>query len=47
MHSLLRKQQLDYSIFIVNQAGNDTFNRAKLMNVGFAEAKKVSFIGIN
>uniref|UniRef100_A0A914WCV5 Beta-1,4-N-acetylgalactosaminyltransferase n=1 Tax=Plectus sambesii TaxID=2011161 RepID=A0A914WCV5_9BILA len=41
MHSLLTKQQLDYSIFIVEQQAGQTFNRAKLMNVGFAEASKL------
>ncbi|VDN31839.1 unnamed protein product [Gongylonema pulchrum] len=41
LHSLLSKQQLDYAIFIVEQHANETFNRAKLMNVGFAEAMKL------
>lgn len=41
MHSLLTKQQLDYAIFIVEQKEEQTFNRAKLMNVGFAEANKL------
>lgn len=41
MHSLLTKQQLDYGIFIVEQIGNQTFNRGKLMNVGFVEAMKL------
>ncbi|KAI1709086.1 beta-1,4-N-acetylgalactosaminyltransferase bre-4 [Ditylenchus destructor] len=40
LHSLLTKQQLDYGIFIVEQVHNQTFNRAKLMNVGFVEAAK-------
>lgn len=38
LHSLLTKQQLDYAIFVVEQTANETFNRAKLMNVGYAEA---------
>uniref|UniRef100_A0A0N5AH27 Beta-1,4-N-acetylgalactosaminyltransferase n=1 Tax=Syphacia muris TaxID=451379 RepID=A0A0N5AH27_9BILA len=39
--SLFIKQQLDFGIFVVEQKQNETFNRAKLMNVGFAEAVKV------
>lgn len=41
LHSVLQKQQLDYAIFIVEQVANQTFNRAKLMNVGFVEANKL------
>ncbi|XP_066993543.2 beta-1,4-N-acetylgalactosaminyltransferase bre-4 [Anabrus simplex] len=41
LHPLLQRQQLDYQIFIVEQAGNGPFNRAMLMNVGFAEAIKL------
>uniref|UniRef100_A0A7E4VAX9 Beta-1,4-N-acetylgalactosaminyltransferase n=1 Tax=Panagrellus redivivus TaxID=6233 RepID=A0A7E4VAX9_PANRE len=41
LHGFLAKQQVDYGIFIVEQIANQTFNRAKLMNVGFAEAMKV------
>lgn len=41
LHSLLTKQQLDYGIFVVEQKANETFNRAKLMNVGFVEAIKI------
>uniref|UniRef100_A0A915DG84 Uncharacterized protein n=1 Tax=Ditylenchus dipsaci TaxID=166011 RepID=A0A915DG84_9BILA len=40
LHSLLNKQQLDYGIFVIEQVNNQTFNRGKLMNVGFAEAMK-------
>jgi hypothetical protein len=40
LHAMLKKQQLDYAIFIVEQIANQTFNRAKLMNVGFVEANK-------
>ncbi|KAJ8320424.1 hypothetical protein KUTeg_002011 [Tegillarca granosa] len=40
LHPLLHKQQIDYRIFLVEQAGNDKFNRGKLMNVGFMEALK-------
>uniref|UniRef100_A0AC34R983 Beta-1,4-N-acetylgalactosaminyltransferase n=1 Tax=Panagrolaimus sp. JU765 TaxID=591449 RepID=A0AC34R983_9BILA len=41
LHSLLKKQEVDYAIFVVEQIENQTFNRAKLMNVGFVEALKV------
>lgn len=41
LHSFLKKQQIDYSIFIIEQIANQTFNRAKLMNVGFKEALKL------
>ncbi|XP_064469134.1 beta-1,4-N-acetylgalactosaminyltransferase bre-4-like [Ornithodoros turicata] len=38
MHQLLRKQHLDYGIYIVEQLGNGVFNRAKLLNIGFEQA---------
>ncbi|CAJ0588762.1 unnamed protein product [Cylicocyclus nassatus] len=41
MHSFLTEQQLDYSIFIVEQIANQTFNRGKLLNIGFVEAMKL------
>ena len=41
LHAFLLKQQLDYGIFIVEPIVNQTFNRAKLMNVGFAEANRL------
>lgn len=41
IHPFLQKQQLDYTIFIVNQNGNDQFNRAALFNVGYLEAMKL------
>jgi hypothetical protein len=41
MHSFLKKQQLDYTIFVVNQHGTEQFNRAALFNVGFIEAMKL------
>lgn len=40
LHPFLQRQQLQYGIYIVNQAGNSTFNRAKLLNVGVKEALK-------
>jgi hypothetical protein len=41
IHSFLKKQQLDYTIFLVNQHGHEQFNRAALFNVGFIEARKL------
>ncbi|XP_075053479.1 beta-1,4-galactosyltransferase 3-like isoform X6 [Mixophyes fleayi] len=38
LHPFLQRQQLHYAIFVVHQAGNSTFNRAKLLNVGVREA---------
>ncbi|TSK87421.1 Beta-1,4-galactosyltransferase 1 [Bagarius yarrelli] len=40
LHPILQRQQLDYGVYIINQDGDETFNRAKLLNVGFAEALK-------
>uniref|UniRef100_A0A4W5KIM8 Beta-1,4-galactosyltransferase n=1 Tax=Hucho hucho TaxID=62062 RepID=A0A4W5KIM8_9TELE len=40
LHPVLQRQQLDYGIYVINQDGNNTFNRAKLMNIGYAEALK-------
>ncbi|XP_045107274.1 beta-1,4-N-acetylgalactosaminyltransferase bre-4-like [Portunus trituberculatus] len=40
MHPFLQRQQLNYSIYFVEQQGTDLFNRARLLNVGFLEAKK-------
>lgn len=38
MHPLLRRQQIDYTIFVVEQEGTGAFNRAMLMNIGYKEA---------
>uniref|UniRef100_A0A0A9XFF2 Beta-1,4-N-acetylgalactosaminyltransferase n=2 Tax=Lygus hesperus TaxID=30085 RepID=A0A0A9XFF2_LYGHE len=35
---ILKKQQVNYSIFVVEQAGNKTFNKGMLMNAGFMTA---------
>ncbi|KAL4657629.1 beta-1,4-galactosyltransferase 3-like [Arapaima gigas] len=40
LHPFLQRQQLNYGIYIIHQGGNYTFNRAKLMNVGFREAMR-------
>ncbi|KAM8838074.1 beta-1,4-galactosyltransferase 2 [Synchiropus picturatus] len=40
LHPILRRQKIDYGIYIINQLGEDTFNRAKLLNVGYRETMK-------
>ncbi|XP_037079933.1 beta-1,4-N-acetylgalactosaminyltransferase bre-4-like [Pollicipes pollicipes] len=40
MHPVLQRQQLDYGIFVVEQAGSDAFNRASLLNAGAMESLK-------
>ncbi|XP_025067523.1 beta-1,4-galactosyltransferase 4 isoform X1 [Alligator sinensis] len=40
LHPFLQRQQLDYGIYVIHQAGNTKFNRAKLLNVGYLEALK-------
>ncbi|XP_069734501.1 beta-1,4-galactosyltransferase 3 [Phaenicophaeus curvirostris] len=40
LHPFLQRQQLQYGIYVIHQAGNSTFNRAKLLNVGVKEALK-------
>uniref|UniRef100_A0A9J7Z9Z3 Beta-1,4-galactosyltransferase n=1 Tax=Cyprinus carpio carpio TaxID=630221 RepID=A0A9J7Z9Z3_CYPCA len=40
LHPILQRQKLDYGIYVINQDGEDIFNRAKLLNIGYAEALK-------
>ncbi|XP_066990638.1 uncharacterized protein [Macrobrachium rosenbergii] len=40
IHPILQRQQIDYAIYIVEQAGSGKFNRAMLMNVGALESLK-------
>ncbi|XP_070819562.1 beta-1,4-galactosyltransferase 1 [Chaetodon trifascialis] len=40
LHPILQRQQLDYGVYVINQDGDEVFNRAKLLNVGYAEALK-------
>ncbi|XP_053702875.1 beta-1,4-galactosyltransferase 4 [Synchiropus splendidus] len=40
LHPFLQRQQLHYAIYVIQQAGDVTFNRAKLLNVGYLEALK-------
>uniref|UniRef100_A0A1B6HUM2 Beta-1,4-N-acetylgalactosaminyltransferase n=1 Tax=Homalodisca liturata TaxID=320908 RepID=A0A1B6HUM2_9HEMI len=41
LHPMLQRQQIDYGIFVIEQAGDGPFNRAMLFNVGFLEALKL------
>ncbi|XP_014067542.2 beta-1,4-galactosyltransferase 1 [Salmo salar] len=38
LHPILQRQQLDYGVYVINQDGDEVFNRAKLLNVGYSEA---------
>ncbi|XP_075551808.1 uncharacterized protein LOC142585160 [Dermacentor variabilis] len=38
LHPILRRQLLSYRIYVVEQYGNDTFNKGVLMNAGVREA---------
>ncbi|XP_030061899.1 beta-1,4-galactosyltransferase 2 [Microcaecilia unicolor] len=40
LHPILRRQRISFGIYIISQNGEDTFNRAKLLNIGFLEALK-------
>ena len=40
MHPLLKRQNLDYRIVVVEQTGETPFNRAMLFNIGYKEALK-------
>ncbi|XP_071115134.1 beta-1,4-N-acetylgalactosaminyltransferase bre-4-like [Haliotis cracherodii] len=40
LHPMLQRQQLDYGIYVVEQALPVTFNKATMMNVGYTEALK-------
>lgn len=40
LHPMLQRQQLDYRIYVVEQHGDYTFNKARIMNIAFVEALK-------
>jgi len=40
IHPIFQRQQLQYKVYVVHQAGELAFNKAKLMNIGFLEAIK-------
>ena len=41
IHPIMTRQQADYTVFVVQQAGTEIFNKAKLLNIGYREALKV------
>lgn len=41
LHPILRRQLLEYRIYVVEQAGTETFNKGVLMNAGVRESLKV------
>ncbi|CAG0897996.1 unnamed protein product [Darwinula stevensoni] len=41
IHRLLVTQEIEHHLFVVEQANEQPFNRAKLLNVGFQEASKL------
>lgn len=43
MHNFLRKQQIHYRIFVVEQYDQKPFNRAMLFNIGSIYAKQLDF----
>ena len=42
LHPILSRQLLEYRIYVVEQAGEETFNKGVLMNAGVRESLKVS-----
>jgi len=43
LNPILKKQKIEYQIFIINQEGNTTFSRARLMNAGVKYLEKLDF----
>lgn len=41
LHPTLQRQKLQYQIFVIHQKGEDTFNKARLLNAGVREALKI------
>ncbi|WAR07172.1 BRE4-like protein [Mya arenaria] len=37
---VLKRQKVSFRVFVVEQYGNKTFNKGRLMNIGFTEARK-------
>uniref|UniRef100_H2ZBS9 Beta-1,4-galactosyltransferase n=1 Tax=Ciona savignyi TaxID=51511 RepID=H2ZBS9_CIOSA len=40
IHPMMERQQADYGVFVIHQTGTGTFNKAKLLNIGYTEALK-------
>ncbi|KAG0695241.1 Beta-1,4-galactosyltransferase 1 [Chionoecetes opilio] len=45
LHPILRRQQLEYTVYVAEQTGNATFNKGSIMNAGFMEAWQRSDAG--
>uniref|UniRef100_A0A0N5A051 Beta-1,4-N-acetylgalactosaminyltransferase n=1 Tax=Parastrongyloides trichosuri TaxID=131310 RepID=A0A0N5A051_PARTI len=41
LHDILQRQLINYIIFLIEPTGNGTFNRGKLLNIGFVEGMKL------
>jgi hypothetical protein len=41
LHPMLQRQERYYQIFLVEQYGNDIFNKGRIMNIGVSEALKI------
>ena len=41
MHQFLQRQQVNYTILVVDQLSQSKFNRAKLLNIGYKQVKKM------
>ena len=41
LHSFLKRHQIHYRIFVVEQFDKDTFNKGELINAGFKEIQKI------
>ncbi|BES87522.1 Galactosyl_T_2 [Nesidiocoris tenuis] len=44
--TVLKRQQINYSIFVVEQEGNDSFNKGIIMNAGFLTALQTPAHGV-
>ncbi|KAK2171809.1 hypothetical protein NP493_1025g01039 [Ridgeia piscesae] len=40
LHTLLQKQKITYQIFVIEQEGDEKFNRGRLLNIGVKESLK-------
>lgn len=47
MEKLLKEDEIDFKIFIIEQADDKLFNRAKLLNVGFNESKDFDYFAFH
>jgi hypothetical protein len=47
MEKVLKKEEIDFHIFIIHQNDNRPFNRAKLLNVGFRESEEYDYFAFH